>query len=173
MSRSFVSRGGEKLAHALDAFAIDPTGGFTDCLLQRGAARVFAVDRGYGVLDQRLRSDARVVVMERTDALRLRLAEPVDLVTIDAGWTRQALILPVACRLLKPGGRIISLVKPQYEAEPAMLRSGVLPDEAIEPVLSAVRDVVGGLGLVIGKETASPIRGQGGNAEWLWLLTRP
>src|SRR5437762_12897685 len=107
---AFVSRAGQKLEHALTSFAIDvkgltcadlgcSTGGFTDCLLQRGAAKVYAVDTGYGVLDWKLRKDARVVVMERTNAMHVMLPEPVDLVTIDVAGTRPRLILPDAARL--------------------------------------------------------------------------
>ena len=149
-SRGYVSRAGRKLRHALDTFAIDPTGwvcadlgsnvgGFVDCLLQAGAAKVYAVERGYGVVDYRLRRDARVVVMERTDARRVTLPEPVDLVTIDAGWTRQSEIVPAALRLAKPTGIIISLIKPHYEAEPGQLKKGVVPDDAVEAVLNSVR----------------------------------
>lgn len=92
------------------------TGGFTDCLLQHGAAKVYAVDTAYGILDWRLRQNSRVVVMERTNVLHLELPEPVGLVTIDVGWTPQRLILPRAFFLVKSSGRIITLIKPHYEA---------------------------------------------------------
>jgi len=178
----FVSRAGHKLARALDAFAFDPTGcvcadlgsnagGFVDCLLKRSAARVYAVDRGYGVLDFSLRRDSRVVSLERTDARRVTLPEPVDLVTIDAGWTRQGEILPAARRLLKPGGRIISLIKPHYEAQPHELLDGVLADEALGGVLSGVRSQLATLQLELKGEVESPIQGHGGNREWLWILS--
>src|SRR5438552_9381049 len=138
--RDFVSRAGQKLDHALDHFALDitgfvcadlgcSTGGFTDCLLQRGAAKIYAVDTGYGVLDWKLRKDPHVVVMERTNAMHVTLPEPVDLVTIDVAWTKQRHILPAAARIMKRDGRVISLIKPHYEAPPAMLRKGILPDE--------------------------------------------
>lgn len=177
----YVSRAGVKLAHALKKFGITPagwvcadlgasTGGFTDCLLRAGAAKVFAVERGYGVLDFRVRRDSRVVVMERTDALHVTLPKPMQLVTIDAGWTRQALILPVARRLLGPQGQIITLVKPHYEAEPHLLVDGVLSDELIETVLAPIRGKLLEIGLKLIQETASPIRGSGGNAEVLWQL---
>jgi len=177
----YASRAGEKLAHALSAFGVSPrglvcadlgcsTGGFTDCLLRHGAAKVYAIDRGYGVLDYRLRSDPRVVVMERTDALRVHLPEPVSLVTIDCGWTRQELILPAARRLLAFGGRIITLVKPQYEAQPGLLHGGLLADELVESVLAPIRARLPKLGLKLMGETASPIRGQAGNREALWHL---
>ncbi len=178
---SFASRAGAKLSHALEVFQVPvrgvtcadlgcSTGGFVDCLLRRGAAKVYAVDRGYGVLAYHLRTDDRVVVMERTDALHLRLAESVQLVTIDTGWTTQARILPVARSLLGDGGKIISLVKPHYEAPPKMLRGGVLPDESIESVLIPIRDLPPKLGLHLAGEVESPIRGRAGNREFLWLL---
>lgn len=180
-SGDFVSRAGHKLAHALSVFTIEPrdvvcadlgsnAGGFVDCLLKRGAARVYAVERGYGVLDFSLRRDPRVVSLERTDARRVTLPEPVDLVTIDAGWTRQAEILPAARRLLKPSGVIISLIKPQYEVAPADLVDGIVPDDAVEGVLEAVRAQLPQFQLELLGEVESPIRGQGGNREWLWLI---
>lgn len=142
-----------------------------DCLLRHGAAKVYAVDRGYGVLAHSLRSDSRVVVMERTDALHLRLPERVRLVTIDVGWTRQSRILPIAKKLLAEGGIIISLVKPHYEAPGQDLVGGVLPEERLPSVLAAVREGLTGLGLRRVAETESPIRGGAGNREVLWLLT--
>jgi 23S rRNA (cytidine1920-2'-O)/16S rRNA (cytidine1409-2'-O)-methyltransferase len=115
----FVSRAGQKLSAALDRFGVDPkglicadlgsnVGGFTDCLLQRGATKVFAVETGYGVLDYKLRKDSRVVVMERVNALHVTLPELMDLVVIDLGWTPQKHILPHARELIKAEGRIIS-----------------------------------------------------------------
>lgn len=177
----FVSRAGSKLAHALRAFQVNPTGlicadlgsnvgGFVDCLIQGGAARVYAVERGYGQLDYSLRRDARVVPVERTDARHVTLPEPVDLVTIDAGWTRQREILPAARRLLKPTGRIISLIKPHYEADPATLIDGVLPESQAPTVLETLRRLPPSLSLDLIAETESPIQGHGGNREWLWLL---
>lgn len=146
------------------------TGGFTDCLLRFGAAKVYAVERGYGVLAYAIRNDPRVIVMERTDALHVTLPEPVQLVTIDAGWTRQQLILPVARRLLEPGGRIISLVKPHYEASPDKIVGGVVPDDQVPGILAPLREMIATLGLRLAAERQSPIRGQAGNREVLWLL---
>ncbi|MCH7799235.1 MAG: TlyA family rRNA (cytidine-2'-O)-methyltransferase [Planctomycetes bacterium] len=141
----YVSRGGLKLEAALEGFGLNVTGlccadfgchagGFTECLLRHGAAMVYAVDTGYGVLDYRLRTDRRVVVMERTNALYCPGPGTVDLVTIDVGWTCQRLVIPAALRWLGgpgvPDGRIISLVKPHYELDPAarrsLLKEGVL-----------------------------------------------
>ena len=177
----FASRAGTKLSHALDVFGISvggavcadlgsSTGGFVDCLLRRGAARVYAVERGYGVLAYTLRRDPRVVVMERTDALQVHLPEPAGLVTIDVGWTRQERILPAARRLLAEGGEIVALVKPHYEARPELLAGGVLPEEHLERVLGGVRAILASLGLDLMREVESPIRGSGGNREWLWQL---
>jgi 23S rRNA (cytidine1920-2'-O)/16S rRNA (cytidine1409-2'-O)-methyltransferase len=141
-----------------------------DCLLQNGAAKVYGVDRGYGVLAYPLRTDHRVVVMERTDALGLRLPEFVRLVTVDTGWTRQRLILPAALRLLDEEGSVITLVKPQYEADAASLSNGVLPDDQIAEVLSRVKADLPSMALRLAAETESPIRGRGGNREFLWWL---
>src|ERR1700755_535801 len=123
----FVSRAGQKLDHALTTFQIDvstktcadlgcSTGGCTDCLLQRGAVKVYAVDTGYGVLDWKLRKDPRVVVMERTNAMHLYLPGEVDLITIDVSGPRQRNILPSALSFLRNNGAIVSLIKPHYEA---------------------------------------------------------
>jgi 23S rRNA (cytidine1920-2'-O)/16S rRNA (cytidine1409-2'-O)-methyltransferase len=177
----FASRAGQKLDHALTQFRVDvtglvcadlgcSTGGFTDCLLQRGASRVFSVDTGYGVLDYKLRKDARVVVLERTNAMHLSLPETVDLVTIDASWTRQKHILPNALRLLKPTGLVVSLVKPHYEADAKLLRKGVLPDEQLPGVTQQVTADIALCGFEILATTQSPIRGSKGNTEILVLL---
>lgn len=176
-----MSRAGDKLAHALAVFDVSPakrvcadlgcsTGGFVDCLLKAGAAKVYAVDRGYGVIDYRLRRDERVVVMERTDALQVRLPEPVHLVTIDAGWTRQGRILPAARHLLNDVGEIVTLIKPQYEADPNDLVSGIVPVERVPAVLAVVRKSLVRLGFQLLAETESPILGRGGNHEFLWHL---
>ncbi len=180
----YVSRGGEKLAAALDAFQIDPTGwvcadigastgGFTDVLLQRGASKVYAIDVGYGQLHWRLRQDPRVVVMERTNARYLEgLPEPVQLVTIDASFISLKLLLPVARRLLAPGGQIIALIKPQFEAGRDQVgKGGVVRDPAVH------RQVVEGLvawarerGLGPQAVLPSPLLGPKGNREFLlWL----
>jgi 23S rRNA (cytidine1920-2'-O)/16S rRNA (cytidine1409-2'-O)-methyltransferase len=177
----FLSRGGDKLDHALDLFGIDvtgyvcadlgaSTGGFTDCLLQRGAGRVYAVDVGYGQLDARLRVDPRVVVLERQNARYLEsLPEPVDLVVIDVSFISLSLILPVAARLLRPGGTCVPLIKPQFEAGRTDVgKGGVVRDPDIH--LRVLHEVAGYaqanelavLGLI-----RSPLLGPSGNVEFL------
>ncbi len=161
-------------------------GGFTDCLLQHGAAKVYAIDTGYGVLDYRLRTDPRVVVMERTNVLH---AEPqaakVDLVVIDLGWTRQRHAIPAALRWLGPGGRIISLIKPHYELagdeKTSLLVDGVLAPRHAEAVVQRVLGEFGGLGAAVTAMTLSPIRGAKsgrragceGNREYLVGAAKP
>lgn len=178
---SYVSRGGLKLEHALEHFGVDcadlvcadlgsHVGGFVDCLLQRGAKRVYSIDTSYGTLAWTLRKDERVVVMERTNALHVELPESVELVTIDLGWTRQELILPRARRVLADDGSIITLIKPQYEAGKEQLRSGVVPDEHHDEVVSKVLDTIRSLGFSVVGVVPSPIKGHGGNREVLALL---
>ncbi len=178
---TFVSRAGIKLEHALATFGLDVSGitcadlgcnagGFTDCLLQRGAAKVYAVDTGYGALEWKLRNDPRVVAMERTNAMHVIVPEPVMLVVIDVAWTRQRHILPNARKLLAPGGQIVTLVKPHYEASKEELRQGVLRDEAWDAVLARVEADIVATGLRIVEQTPSPIKGQKGNSELLALL---
>jgi 23S rRNA (cytidine1920-2'-O)/16S rRNA (cytidine1409-2'-O)-methyltransferase len=180
----FVSRGGEKLDHALETFSVDvtgavcadlgaSTGGFTDCLLQRGASRVYAVDVGYGQIDQRLRDDERVVVHERINARYLEsLPEPVDIVVIDVSFISLSLILPVAGRLLKEQGTCVPLVKPQFEAgRKEVGKGGVVRDPAIHrKVLETVAGYAQENGFVIAGVTQSPISGPAGNIEFLMHL---
>ena len=177
----FVSRAGLKLQHALDTFKVpvagvvcadlgSNTGGFVDCLLQRGAAKVYAIDTGYGALDWKLRKDPRVVVMERTNAMHITLPEPVAIVTIDVAWTRQRNILPSALRMLAADGRVVSLVKPHYEAERAMLKRGILQAEHLDAVLKSVHYDIGAAGFELRAQTLSPIKGSQGNTEALVLL---
>lgn len=179
--RPYVSRGGEKLAAALAAFEVAPVGavcadlgcnvgGFTDALLARGARRVYAIDTGYGTLAYRLRTDPRVVVLERTNAMHVVLDEPVDLVVVDVGWTRQRHVLPNARRLLKPDGRIITLVKPHYEADKHRLEGGVLPAPLAREVLDTTCRTIEELDLAVLAILPSPIVGRKGNREYLALL---
>lgn len=208
-SQSYVSRGGEKLAAALDHFGIDVSGlvcadlgshvgGFVDCLLQRGAAKVYSVDTCYGTLAWKLRRDPRVVVLERSNAMHVSLPEPVDLVTVDVGWTRQAKVLPNVVNLLRPGGNVLTLIKPQYEAALAfpLTKGGktgvepdtkpdqgnvrradrrtdtVLSDEVAQQVVDQVVCQMTDMGWTVVGTTTSPIRGQGGNMETFGQLVR-
>lgn len=186
--RRFVSRGGEKLEAALEAFGIDvtgmraldvgaSTGGFTDCLLQRGAAAVTAVDVGYGQLDWRLRNDPRVTVLERTNFRHLpdnAFPEAFDLIVIDTSFISLRTILARATAYLVPGGRIVALVKPQFEAGRERLeRGGVVRDPAVHrAVLHEVREAAAALHVPIGGLIASPLRGPAGNREFLIELRR-
>jgi 23S rRNA (cytidine1920-2'-O)/16S rRNA (cytidine1409-2'-O)-methyltransferase len=178
----YVSRAGQKLEHALQTFGIEVQGlvcadlgsnigGFVDCLLQHGAAKVYAIDTGYGVLDWKLRKDPRVVCMERTNAMHAQLPECVAVVTIDVAWTRQRVILPSARRLVRDDGNVISLIKPHYEADRALLREGILPDQHVQPTLEMVMQQIPSHEFAVRRIIASPIRGAGGNAEFLAWLT--
>lgn len=183
----YVSRGGEKLEHALRYFNLDvhglvcldvgaSTGGFTDCLLQHGAARVYAVDVGYGQLDYRLRSDPRVVVMERVNARDLPdLPEPIDLATVDVSFISLEKVLPAIVRQLRPGARIVALVKPQFQGRRQEVRKGgVVKDPAVHAAIIArfaawaIQHRLWVLGL-----TTSPLLGPAGNKEFLLLLGWP
>ena len=182
----YVSRGGEKLAGALDAFALDvagtvaldvgaSTGDFTDCLLRRGARRVIAVDVGYGQLAWTLRQDPRVVVLERTNARRLdgaMLPEAPDLATVDVSFISLALVLPVVADTLPPGADIVALVKPQFEAGRGQVgKGGVVRDPAVRAgAVARVRREAEGMGLRVRGETDSVLHGPKGNREvFLWL----
>ena len=186
--RRFVSRGGEKLEHALEAFAIDvhgkraldvgaSTGGFTDCLLQRGAVHVVSVDVGYGQLDWRLRNDPRVTVMERTNFRHLpddAFGEPFDLIVIDASFISLRTILARAVAYVAALGEIVALVKPQFEAGRERLGSGgVVRDPQVHrAVLREIRDAAAELGLCAVDLTGSPLLGPAGNREFLMRLRR-
>jgi len=182
----YVSRGGHKLAAALDAFGVDPagrvcldvgasTGGFTDVLLQRGARRVYAVDVGRGQLAERLRHDARVVSMERTNARTLGptwLPEPVTLATIDVSFISLRLVLgPVASTFDPSGGDVVALVKPQFEAGKGETDEGVVRDPAVHArVIREVTEAAVELRLRPAGELPSPILGPEGNREFLLHL---
>jgi len=156
-------------------------GGFTDCLLQHGAAHVYAIDTGYGVLEYKLRIDSRVTVMERTNVLHVRPPDdPVDVVTIDVAWTKQQRVLPVALKWLKTTGRIITLIKPHYELSEhdkrELLRDGQLESHDAARVLERVLDEMPSIGAAPITWTRSPITGakssrrqQAGNVEFLVL----
>jgi 23S rRNA (cytidine1920-2'-O)/16S rRNA (cytidine1409-2'-O)-methyltransferase len=180
----FVSRGGEKLAHALDHFGVDvagvialdagaSTGGFTDCLLQRGAAHVFAVDVGYGQLDWRLRQDPRVTVLERVNLRNLQaLPSRPALATLDLSFISLRVVLGPVSRLLVPAGSVIALIKPQFEAGRREVgRGGVVRDPAVHRrVLSEFLTWLPSQGYTVYGLTASPLRGPAGNVEFLAYL---
>jgi len=181
----FVSRGGLKLEAALETFDIPvehkviadvgaSTGGFTDCLLQRGACRVYAIDVGYGQLAWSLRNDERVIVMERTNARHLHeLPEPIHLATVDASFISLKLLLPRIRDWLVPGGSVIALVKPQFEAGRAQVgKGGVIRDPAIHRlVLQHILTWAGQNGLPPQGLIRSPIKGPAGNVEFLaWMV---
>ena len=188
-SLPYVSRGGLKLRKALDEFGINvaglvavdvgsSTGGFTDCLLQAGAAKVFAVDVGYGQLAWKLQQDPRVVSMERTN-IRTVTPDQLDdvpaLAVIDASFISLAKVLPATVALLKPGGRIIALIKPQFEVGKGEVgKGGIVRDPAAhEKVIEDVRRSALDLGLTVSGLCESPITGADGNREFLILLQIP
>jgi 23S rRNA (cytidine1920-2'-O)/16S rRNA (cytidine1409-2'-O)-methyltransferase len=182
----FASRGGDKLDAALTAFQLDPagwlcadvgasTGGFTDCLLQHGAAKVYAIDVGGGILEWKLRNDSRVVVMENTNARYVeRLPEPVRLATIDASFISLKILLPAVMKWLTPDGEIIALIKPQFEAgRDRVGRKGVVRDpEVHREVLIDVLRFAASIGLETRGLTRSPLLGPAGNVEFLARLAR-
>lgn len=182
----FVSRGGEKLAAALQAFDLNvtasvcadvgaSTGGFTDCLLQNGAARVYALDVGYGQLDYSMRQNERVIAMERTNARYVEvLDELIDLVTVDASFISLKLLLPVIKGWLKPSASVIPLIKPQFEAgKQDVGKGGVIKDtnvhaRVLEEILTfAIKEEYVVNGLIL-----SPLKGPAGNIEFLAWLRR-
>lgn len=184
----YVSRGGLKLEKALRDFGVNvegfvcsdsgaSTGGFTDCLLQQGAKKVFAIDVGYGQLDWKIRSDDRVVVMERTNIRYVTpedLGEPLDLSVIDVSFIGLEIVLPTIKSLLKPGcGQVLCLIKPQFEAGKENVgKKGVVRDPAIHKmVLDNFVALAKGLGFTILGLTFSPVKGPEGNIEFLGHLT--
>ena len=183
----YVSRGGLKLEKALKNFGVDPTGyvcsdsgastgGFTDCLLQQGASKVFAIDVGYGQLAWKIRNDPRVVVMERTNIRYVTLedlGEPLDLSVIDVSFISLGLVLPVVKTLLKPTGQVLCLIKPQFEAgKDKVGKKGVVRDPAVhEEVLQNFISLAKALDFTIRNLTFSPVKGPEGNIEFLAHLS--
>lgn len=183
----YVSRGGLKLEKALRNFGVDPTGyvcsdsgastgGFTDCLLQQGASKVFAIDVGYGQLAWKIRNDPRVVVMERTNIRYVTpedLGQPLDLSVIDVSFISLSLVLPVVKTLLKPTGQVLCLIKPQFEAgKDKVGKKGVVRDAAVhEEVLQNFISLAKSLGFTIRNLTFSPVKGPEGNIEFLAHLS--
>ncbi len=185
----YVSRGGEKLAAALDHFGVDPqglvcldagasTGGFCHVLLLRGAARVYAVDVGYGQLHPAIRRDPKVVVLERVNIRLLpreAIPEPVDLATLDLSFISLTLVLPKIVEFIKPGGAVLALVKPQFEVgkgrvgKGGVVRDPALQQEAVAQVTRAART----LGLKVSESFPSPLKGPKGNQEYfLYVMAR-
>jgi 23S rRNA (cytidine1920-2'-O)/16S rRNA (cytidine1409-2'-O)-methyltransferase len=185
----YVSRGGDKLAAALDHFGVDPagqvcldagasTGGFTHVLLLRGAARVYAVDVGYGQLDLLVRNDPRVAVLERTNIRllsRSALPEPVDLATLDLSFISLALVLPKILEFMKPGGAILALVKPQFEVGKGRVgKGGVVRDPALQKeAVAKVAQAARALGLGVSAAFPSPLKGPKGNQEYFLYVMVP
>lgn len=186
----YVSRGGHKLEHALEEFDLKvnglvvadlgaSTGGFTDCLLQHGAAKVYAVDVGKGQLAQKVQQDSRVIVRDGVNARGISrdvIPELLDLITIDVAFISLTLVLPAAYQLLKPRGKIVALIKPQFEAGRAEVgKGGVVRDEAIHrKVVDRIREFaqqsLGGRVLGV---TESPLLGPAGNREFLICIEKP
>ena len=183
----YVSRGGLKLEKALRDFGVNPegyacsdsgasTGGFTDCLLQQGASKVFAIDVGYGQLDWKIRSDPRVVVMERTNVRYVtpeQLGEPLDLSVVDVSFISLKIVLPVIKTFLKPDGQVLCLIKPQFEAgkdkvgKKGVVRDAKIHKEVLDNFVAAVTEI----GFTILGMTFSPVKGPEGNIEFLAHLT--
>ena len=186
--KSFVGRGGEKLRGAIDALGLDPsglrvldvgasTGGFTDCLLQRGALAVTALDVGKGQLDWKLYSDPRVLVIEGVNARYLDprdFPEPFDLATLDLSFISLTKVLPAIVPLVKPEGMLLMLVKPQFELSPSDIeRGGLVRDEGKHrEAIASVARAAEGLGLRVEGVVPSPIRGATGNQEYFLLARR-
>jgi 23S rRNA (cytidine1920-2'-O)/16S rRNA (cytidine1409-2'-O)-methyltransferase len=185
----FVSRGGVKLRHALDTFAIDPTdlvavdvgastGGFSDCLLQAGAARIYAIDVGHGQLAWKVASDARVVAIDRTNIRTMppdRIPEPCDIGVVDVSFISLRLVLARLPALLRPGAPVVALVKPQFEVGRGNVgKGGIVRDEAARAAaLESVKEVARAVGFAVLADTPSPITGADGNVEFLLHLRTP
>ncbi len=179
----YVSRGGYKIAHALDHFNIDvhnkiamdagaSTGGFTDCLLQRGAVKVYAIDVGYGQFSWKLRNDPRVVLHEKTNIRYLTsetVQELMDIIVIDVSFISLLKVLPAILKLLKPAGEIAALIKPQFEADRKDIKKGgVVRDESKRlEIVEHIKTEVQKMGLHVEGTTESPIKGPKGNVEYL------
>lgn len=184
--KQYVGRGAQKLAGALDSFQVAPTdlvcadvgactGGFTEVLLLRGAAKVYAIDVGYGDLDWKIRSNPKVVVMERTNARYVeRLPDEISLVVIDVSFISLTKVLPVIVDWLALSGKIIALVKPQFEADrDEVAEGGIIVDAAVhERVLTKIRDFLPTIGLAHTSTVPSPILGMEGNKEFFMFMER-
>ena len=186
-ARPYVSRAGIKLAAALDQFRLDvrdrvaadiglSTGGFTDCLLQRGVARVHGVDVAYGTVAWKIRQDPRVVLHERTNARHLTvdtLGELVDLVVADVSFVSTAALIPGLAQLLRPGGQSVVLVKPQFEAPRGSTQGGIVRDPAVrQQAVTKVAEAAESVDMTVVDRIESPISGADGNIEWLLYLSK-
>lgn len=185
----YVSRGGLKLGAAIDHFDVrlsgvvamdvgSSTGGFTDCMLQRGAARVYCIDVGYGQLAWQLRQDPRVVLLERTNIRYLereRIPEAIDLATIDVSFISLRKVLDKVMEFLRPGGEILALVKPQFEVgREGVGRGGIVRDEELRrSVVNSLQEFAGGIGLDVKGIFESPVPGQKGNREYFMYMRKP
>ncbi len=184
--QKYVCRAGWKLAKALDYFSVDPqglvildaglsTGGFTDCLLQQGATRVYGVDVGYGQVHEKIRKDPRVVVLERTNLRHLEsLPEKVDLVTLDLSFISLLKVMPAVVKLMKDNAKMITLIKPQFEAERHEVgKGGIIRDPKLhEKIVSHVTHEIEGFGFVCKGVIESPLLGAEGNKEFLAFFER-
>lgn len=184
----YVSRGGLKLEKALDEFSINvelktamdvgaSTGGFTDCLLQRGASKVYAIDVGYGQMDWKIRNDPRVILIERTNIRHIedsKIPEQVDMAVIDVSFISLQKVMPRVIDFLKPEAEIVALVKPQFEVGKGEVgKGGIVRDDAKRlAALDSVKEFCIGLGLEYAGSTESPIAGQKGNREFLLYIRR-
>ena len=184
----YVSRGGLKLEEAIKKFDIDltgkvaadfgaSTGGFTDCMLQNNAKKVYSIDVGYNQLDYKLRSDSRVIVMERENIRYLdldRIKDPVDFISIDVSFISLELILPKAFELIEPNGKIVALIKPQFEAGRSQVgKGGIVSDKSVHfEVINKIQNFSNTHGFYMNNITKSPITGAKGNIEYLTILSR-
>ena len=182
----FVSRGGLKLEQAISSLDLDvtgyvcldvgaSTGGFTDCLLQHGASRVYAIDVGYGQLDWKLRQDPRVIVIERTNIRYVTeelLPEPFDLISIDVSFISLKIVVPVVKKFLKQNGKMLALIKPQFEVGKGQVgKGGVVKDPALhESVITELSAFFSDLGFMVGPVVPSPVLGAKGNKEFIMYL---
>jgi len=185
MNTPFASRAGEKLDFALNEFNIDAVGkicadfgsnvgGFVDCLLKHGAAKVYAVETGYSELAWKLRNDERVVVLEKTNAMHVVLPYKMDLITNDTSWTKQEKIFPNILANLSDNGLIVTLIKPHYEADKTLLRKGTLEEDTAEKVAKQVYEMLPKMFSVSAKGLVkSPLVGsKGGNSEYIAFFER-
>lgn len=184
--QQFVGRAGLKLQRALDHFAIDvtdlvvldaglSTGGFTDCLLQRGVQKIYGVDVGHSQVHELIKNDPRVIVMERTNLRTLKtVGELVDLITLDLSFISVLKVMDAVIQLLKPDGKLIVLIKPQFETEPSFIgKGGIIKDSKIhEQILKEVTNGIAAHGFVLQGAIESPILGGDGNKEFLAYFLR-